>query len=163
MSIDGMAAFAAKWAKITKEEIKKKISEEYADDKEMRAARLKPTSHYKTIAQLETGSAFASVGRAVVALGGEVASAALVKAELETMMEKTFQGIDLTSAERKMIKQRLQAQQLTLMSALEHFGLFKVDVRAGAGDLGNDVNFYVITDKGRNVLKDLEGGDECNA
>jgi len=159
MSIDGMAAFAAKWAEITKEEIEKKISQECADDEEVRAARLKPKSHYKTITQIETGAAFASIGRLVVAANGEVPSAFLVNAELKKMMEKTFHGIELNSAERKMIKQRLQAQQLTLMSALDHFGLFKVDSRQGAGELGNDVNFYIITDKGRKTLKKLEGGE----
>jgi len=158
MSIDGMATFAAKWAEITKKEIEKKISEEYVDHKEVRAARLKPKSHYKTITQIETAATFAAIGRLVVAANGEVSSAFLVNAELKKMMEKTFQGIELTSAERKKIKQRLQAQQLTAMSALDHFGLFKVDLRSGAGELGNDVNFYIITDKGREVLKDLEGG-----
>lgn len=158
MSIEGMAAFAAKWSEISKEEIEKKTSEDFADEKEVRKARLKPTSHYKTIPQIESGAAFASIGRMVVAADGEIPSAFLVKAELKQMMEKTFQGIELTSAERKTIKQRLQAQQLTIMSALDHFGLFKVDVRGGAGELGNDVNFYVITDKGRKVLEKLEGG-----
>jgi len=158
MSIDGMAAFAAKWAEITKEEIEKKISEEYADDKEARAARLKPKSHYRTITQIETGAAFASIGRLVVAANGEVPSAFLVNAELKKMMEKTFQGIELSSTEYKRVWQRVQAQQLTLMSALEHFGLFEVDPRPGTGDLKNTLNFYIITDKGRKVLKDLEGG-----
>lgn len=156
MSIDGMAEFAAKWAEITRKLTEEKISQEHASSMEMREARLKPKSHYKTITQIETGATFAGVGRLVVAANGEVASAFLVNKELEIMMGKTFQGIELTSKERKTIKQRLQAQQLTAMSTLDHFGLFKVDPRESAGALGNDVNFYVITKKGRDVLEELE-------
>lgn len=154
MSIDGIIQFAKSWTVIYQSEINAKITEDF--DGTERAARLSPKSHYKTISSVETGFFFVAVGRLVVNAEGEVSSAFLVNAEIEEMQKESLKGIDLTSSERKTLKQRIQAQHLTLMSALNHFGLFEIETRKGA--LSNDVNFYVITDKGRETLFELEGG-----
>jgi len=151
--IDGIAVFAKDWTDIYQTEISEKIAADH-EGKE-RAVRLSPKSHYKTISSIETGFFFAAIGRLVVKANGEVSSAFLVNAELDEMAQDSLSGITLTSSERKTIKQRIQSQHLTLMSALQHFGLFEVDTRKGP--LSNDVNWYVITDKGRNTLSKLEG------
>lgn len=153
MSYDGFIAFAAKWTKVYQAEIEAKISEDYAGKE--RAIRLSPKSHYKTISSVETGSFFAVIGKiAANTDNGEISSASLVLAHLEEMQKDQLKDIDLTSDERKTIKQRIQSQHMTLMSALAHFGLFEIKVRKGPTN--NDVNFYAITEKGRKTLPKLE-------
>lgn len=154
MSVNGIIQFAKLWTKVYQAEINARAALDFEGSE--RAARVSPKSHYKTISSIETGFFFAAVARLVVNADGEVASAFLVNAELEEMQQDSLNGIELTSSERKTLKQRIQAQHLTIMSALNHFGLFEIVTRKGA--LSNDVNFYVITDKGRKSLSELESG-----
>jgi len=102
---------------------------------------------------------FAAVARLVTSANGEVASAFLVNAEYDEMLNDQLKGIEINATDRKMIKQRIQTQHLNLMSALNHFGLFDIKSR-NAGALNNNVNFYVITPKGRETLKKLESKPE---
>lgn len=150
--IDGIIIFAQKWVGFYQQAISEKITHD--DTGEERAIRISPQSHYKTISSIETGFFFASLGRMVVAAEGEVSSAFLVNAEFEEMKQDSLAEITLTSKERKKIKQRIQNQHMTLMTALQHFGLFEIAVRKG--NLSNDANWYVITQKGRKVLSNLE-------
>jgi len=157
VSINGALQFAKVWTSVYQNEIENKIAAE--DSSSARKMRLSPKSHYKTITSIETGMFFAAVARLVTSANGEVASAFLVNAEYDEMLNDQLKGIEINATDRKMIKQRIQTQHLNLMSALNHFGLFDIKSR-NAGALNNNVNFYVITPKGRETLKKLESKPE---
>lgn len=151
--IDGAIKFALKWEQIYVDLVAEKIRE--TDPDKERAIRLSPKSHIKAITNIQTGFFFAGVGKAAVHANGEVESAFLVDGELEDMQQNIIAGLELSSNERKTVKQRIQTGQLSVMSTLEYFGLFEVQPRKGP--LSNKVNWYIITEKGREILAILEG------
>ena len=152
MSIDGYIKFATKWVEVYRAEIEGKISADYEGKED--AIRISPQSHYKKIAETDTGAFFVIYGRIVTDAGGELSSASLVDAELDEMLKDQLKGIDLTKSQIRSLKQRIQKQHLTLISALEHFGLFEIETRTGPNN--TSVNFYAITKKGETILPTLE-------
>ena len=152
MSIVGYINFAKKWVSIYQAEIHKKISEDFEGKED--AIRISPQSHYKKIAETDTGAFFAVYGRILADADGELSSSSLVDAEFAEMLSDQLEGIELTKSQVKGLKQRIQKQHLVTILALVHFGLMSITTHKSSRN--TDVNFYAITDKGIKALSQLE-------
>ena len=153
--VKGMIKFTSNWSRFYQSEIPVKLAKEYTDQQAMRAHLLSINGPYRAITNIESGVAFYAAAQSAIRNNtGAFSSASFVNQELNEMIQSgVLMDIDLTSYERKKIKQRIQSKQLALMKTLEHFDLFKIEVRKGS--LSNNVNYYVITDKGRHLHESL--------